>query len=150
MLAAAVRRINAHLGRRGRFLFFMGIGKICWGIGLIVEPPDLQGLELLTNLRPLYCWAWVWILAGAVTFASAWVRFWQDRFGFLAASVPPSLWAFVYGWAALSGQYPRGIFIFLWYITSHCGVIWCASRVPPGGGGRPRGRTHRGLSLIHI
>ncbi|MBK3542524.1 hypothetical protein [Streptomyces sp. MBT60] len=133
MRAAVVRRINAHLGRRGRFLLFMGVGKVCWGIGLIVEPPGGQGLELLTDLAPLHCWAWVWILAGIVTFGSAWLRFTQDRFGFLAASVPPALWAFVYGWAAVTGTYSRGVFIFLWYITSHCGVIWCASRVPPGG-----------------
>ncbi|MEU2797417.1 hypothetical protein ABZ684_21815 [Streptomyces sp. NPDC006995] len=133
MRAAVVRRINAHLGRRGRFLLFMGIGKVCWGIGLIVEPPGGRGLELLTDRAPLHCWAWAWILAGVVTFASAWARFAQDRFGFLAASVPPALWAFVYGWAAVTGAYPRGVFIFLWYITSHCGVIWCASRVPPGG-----------------
>ncbi|MGC4946160.1 hypothetical protein ACLQ2N_08135 [Streptomyces sp. DT224] len=135
--AAAARRVNAHLGRRGRFLAFMGVGKVCWGVGLIVEPPAPEGLELLTRFGPLHCWAWVWIIAGTVTFGSAWVRFGQDRFGFLAASVPPALWAWVYGWAALLGHYPRGVFIFLWYITSHCGVIWCASRVPPGGGRRP-------------
>jgi len=133
MRAAVVRRIRARLGRRGPFLLFMGIGKVCWGLGLIVQPPNPAGLELLTGIAPLHCWAWVWVLAGVVTFGSAWVRFGQDRFGFLAASVPPALWAFVYGWAAVTGTYPRGIFIFLWYITSHCGVIWCASRVPPGG-----------------
>ncbi|MGC5531557.1 hypothetical protein [Streptomyces sp. SR-10] len=134
MRGAVVRRIRARLGRRGPFLLFMGIGKACWGLGLIVQPPNPAGLELLTGIAPLHCWAWVWVLAGVVTFGSAWVRFGQDRFGFLAASVPPALWAFVYGWSALLGEYPRGIFVFLWYITSHCGVIWCASRVPPGGG----------------
>ncbi|WP_432147971.1 hypothetical protein [Streptomyces sp. bgisy029] len=133
MRAAVVRQLRARLGRRGPFLLFMGVGKVCWGIGLIVEPPNTGGLELLTGLAPLHCWAWVWIAAGAVTFASAWLRFAQDRIGFLAASVPPALWAFVYGWAAVTGAYSRGVFIFLWYITSHCGVIWCASRVPPGG-----------------
>lgn len=137
MIRTVARRLAARLGRRGRFLAFMGMGKMCWGIGLIVEPPNPGGLELLTGIAPLHCWAWVWIVAGAVTFGSAWVRFGQDRFGFLAASIPPSMWAFVYGWAALLGHYPRGVFIFLWYITSHCGVIWCASRVPPGGGRRP-------------
>ncbi|MDX2921310.1 hypothetical protein [Streptomyces sp. NE06-03C] len=142
MRAAVVRRLRARLGRRGPFLLFMGIGKTCWGLGLIVQPPNPAGLELLTGIAPLHCWAWVWVLAGVVTFASAWVRFGQDRFGFLAASVPPALWAFVYGWSALLGEYPRGIFIFLWYITSHCGVIWCASRVPPGGGrARPAARV---------
>ncbi|WP_203610902.1 hypothetical protein [Streptomyces cyaneofuscatus] len=144
-MSAVARRVRARLGPRGAFLFFMGIGKVCWGVGLIQEPPSLQGLELLTGFAPLHCWAWVWILAGTVTFGSAWVPFGQDRFGFLAASVPPALWAFVYGWAALLGEYPRGVFIFLWYITSHCGVIWCASRFSPGGGrARPAERAVEG------
>ncbi|MET9923407.1 MULTISPECIES: hypothetical protein [unclassified Streptomyces] len=133
MRAAVIRRLRARLGRRGLFLAFMGVGKVCWGLGIIVQPPPTAGLGLLTGIAPLHCWAWVWIVAGTVTFASAWVPFGQDRWGFLAASLPPALWAFVYGWAALLGEYPRGVFVFLWYITSHCGVIWCASRVPPGG-----------------
>lgn len=140
----AARWARRRLGRRGPFLVFMGIGKVCWGLGLIVQPPNPAGLELLTGLAPLHCWAWVWILAGAVTFGSAWLKFTQDRFGFLAASVPPALWAFVYGWGAVTGAYPRGVFIFLWYITSHCGVIWCASRVPPGGRVRPPKRAVEG------
>jgi hypothetical protein len=125
------RRVFAgHPGRRGSFLVFMGIGKVCWGVGLIVEPPATDGLRLLTRMAPLHCWAWVWILAGTITFASAWVRFGRDGWGFVAASVPPALWAFAYGWAGLDG-YARGLWIFGWYMTSHCGVIWCASRVPP-------------------
>lgn len=124
--------LRRRLGRRGPFLLFMGVGKVCWGAGLIIEPPPGQGLGLLTHYAPLHCWAWVWVLAGLVTFTSAWLRFGQDRWGFLAASVPPTVWAFAYGWAAVLGDYSRGGWIFVWYITSHCGVIWCASRVPPG------------------
>ncbi|NUP35934.1 MAG: hypothetical protein HOY76_02655 [Streptomyces sp.] len=148
MSGRAARWFSGHLGRRGPFLLFMGVGKVCWGIGLIVEPPPGMGLTLLTHYAPLHCWAWVWVLAGLATFTSAWLRFGRDGWGFVAASVPPALWAFAYGWAGVVGDYSRGLWIFAWYMTSHCGVIWCASRVPPEAGspgplgqvveGRPR------------
>ncbi len=120
----------------------MGAGKVCFGVGMIATPPlPVAGLALLTNAAPLCWWALIWIAAGTVAFASAFVPFGRDGLGFLAASVPPTLWAFAYGWSAVTGTYPRGVWIFLWYITSHCGVIWCASRVPP----EPRaGRPARG------
>lgn len=122
---------TSHLGYRGPFLLFMGVGKVCWGISMLAEPPPLQGLQLLTHFAPLCLWALVWIAAGAVTFTSAWLRFGRDGWGFVAASVPPTVWAFAYGWAGLVDGYTRGLWIFVWYMTSHCGVIWCASRVPP-------------------
>ncbi|SOD80177.1 hypothetical protein SAMN06272781_6906 [Streptomyces sp. 1222.2] len=76
----------------------------------------------------------MWVIAGLATFISAWLRFGRDGLGFVAASAPPALWAFAYGWAGLIGDYSRGLWIFAWYMTSHCGVIWCASRVPPESG----------------
>lgn len=128
----AARRLRARLGRRGPFLAFMGIGKICFGASFIFSPPiTTQGLGMLIRWAPLHCWAWVWILAGAVTFSCAWLRFTQDGLGFVTASIPPAMWAFTYGWSGILGDYPRGLWLFGWYITSHCGVIWCASRVPP-------------------
>lgn len=123
----------------------MGIGKVCWGVGMVVEPSPSQGLTLLTRYAPLHVWALLWVICGSVTFAAAFVRFGRDGWGFVAASVPPAVWAFAYGWAAVAGHYPRGSWIFCWYITSHCGVIWCASRVPPDPrAGRPvRGAVER-------
>jgi hypothetical protein len=148
MVRRAARWFSGRLGRRGPFLLFMGVGKVCFGAGFIFEPPPLMGLGLLTRYAPLHCWAWVWILCGVATFCSAWLRFTQDQWGFVAASIPPALWAFAYGWAGLVDHYSRGLVIFVWYMTSHCGVIWCASRVPPDAGspdlpgrvveGRPR------------
>ncbi|MEV5957313.1 hypothetical protein AB0M11_26690 [Streptomyces sp. NPDC051987] len=125
------RWFSGRLGRRGPFLVFMGAGKVCWGAGMIVAPPSVAGLGLLTHFAPLHCWASVWILAGVVTFCSAWWPFARDVWGFVAASVPPTLWAFAYAWGGLVDGYSRGLWVFAWYMTSHCGVIWCASRVPP-------------------
>lgn len=122
---------GGHLGRRGPFLLFLGVGKVCWGVGMVVEPPQTAGLHLLTRFAPLHCWAWVWVLAGLVTFTAAWWKFTRDGWGFVAASVPPALWAFAYGWGWIVDGYARGVWIFLWYMTSHCGVIWCAARIPP-------------------
>ena len=138
MRRRAGRWFSGHLGNRGPFLLFMGVGKVCWGVSLIADPPPSPGLGLLTHFAPLHCWAWVWILAGAATFTSAWLTFARDRWGFVIASVPPALWAFAYGWAGLVGDYARGLWVFVWYMTSHCGVIWCASRVPPESGSPDR------------
>lgn len=134
MVRRVSRWFSGHLGRRGPFLLFMGVGKVCFGASFIIEPPPPMGLGLLTKFAPLHCWAWLWIVCGLATFCSAWLRFGRDGLGFVAASVPPTFWAFAYGWAGLVDHYSRGLWIFVWYITSHCGVIWCASRVPPDAG----------------
>jgi hypothetical protein len=131
----AARRLRQRLGRRGPFLAFMGVGKICFGLSFIFTPPTaIGGLELLLHFAPLHSWAWVWIVCGSITFCCAWLRFGRDGWGFVAASIPPAGWAFAYSWAGLADGYTRGLLLFGWYITSHCGVIWCASRVPPGTG----------------
>lgn len=127
--------LRRRLGRRGPFLVFMGIGKVCLGVSFILDPPSsTAGLGMLLRWAPLHCWAWIWIICGTATFACAWLKFGRDGLGFVAASAPPAFWAFTYGWAGILGDYPRGLWLFTWYITSHCGVIWCASRVPPDAG----------------
>jgi len=130
MRCAAARRLRVHLGRRGVPLVILGIGKICWGISFIVQPTSTQGLGLLTRWAPLHCWAWLWILAGTVTFSCAWLRLGRDWLGFFAACVAPLVWGFAYGFAALDGQYERGVWIFIWYMTSHVGMILWAATVP--------------------
>lgn len=132
MRGRAARWFSGRLGTRGRFLVFMGAGKVCFGFSFIFTPPwTLDGLGMLLRFAPLHCWAWLWIICGSATFISAWLTFGRDGIGFVAASVPAAFWAFTYGWSGLLGEYPRGLFLFGWYMTSHCGVIWCASRIPP-------------------
>ena len=131
MGAAAARWLVLHLGRRGQILLILGIGKICWGIGFIVTPQqDPAGLSLLTDRCSLASWAWLWIVAGAVTASSAFLRIGRDGLGFYAALLPPSVWAIAYLSAVLTGEYARGGFVALWYLTSHVGVICWASTVP--------------------
>ncbi|WP_328860878.1 hypothetical protein [Streptomyces sp. NBC_00306] len=129
-MCRAARWLGQHLGRRGTFLAILGIGKTCFGVGFIVQPPSTRGLELLTDRCPLSAWAWVWILAGLVTFASAWLRIGRDGYGFIAAMIPPALWATAYTSAVFTGAFPRGGFIAVWYLTAHVGVIMWASTVP--------------------
>lgn len=147
MRCAAARRLKQHLGRRGAFLAILGVGKTCWGIGFIVEPaPNPQGLDLLTDVCPLHCWAWLWISAGVITFASAWLRIGPDRWGFAVALVPPSVWAIAYLAAVLDGTFPRGGFVAIWYLTSHVGVILWAATVPEHSVPPPLRRARRGKS----
>lgn len=129
-MRGALRRLNAHLGRRGVVLVLLGTGKICFGVGVIATPPSTRGLELLLHYAPMCAWALLWIVAGTVVFASAWLRIGRDWVGFTAACAPPLVWAVSYGTAAADGTFPRGAFVFGWYLTSHIGVILWASTVP--------------------
>ncbi|MEW2424826.1 hypothetical protein AB0911_30300 [Streptomyces nigra] len=97
---------------------------------MLVDPPTAQGLGLLTQLCDIRHWAWLWIVCGIVTSGSAFLRVGRDFYGFLAALVPPTVWAIAYTAAVVSGEYSRGIYVALWYLTSHVGVILWASRVP--------------------
>ncbi|MGW8719692.1 hypothetical protein ACWGNR_10325 [Streptomyces althioticus] len=126
----AVRRFRKQLGRRGHFLLIIGIGKTCWGAGFLIDPPDPAGLDLLTHFCGLRHWAWLWIAAGCVTISSAFLRVGRDWAGFVAALIPPTVWAIAYTAAVVTGEYSRGIYVGLWYLTSHVGVIMWASQVP--------------------
>ncbi|MCX4661513.1 hypothetical protein [Streptomyces uncialis] len=137
------RRLGARLGRRGVALTLLGLGKMLFGLGYALQPdPDPRGLRLLTGIAPLQCWAAVWIVCGAVTAASAWVRVGRDRWGFVAALIPPFLWGSAFLWSAVLGEYARGLAVAGWYATSHVGMILWAATIPehsvppprPGGG----------------
>ncbi len=126
----AARRLYKALGRRGVFLLILGIGKTCWGVSFIVDPPDDRGLQLLTSLCSLRHWAWLWIVCGLITGFCAFLRIGRDWAGFAAALIPPTVWAIAYTAAVLSGQYSRGAYVAIWYLTSHVGVILWAATVP--------------------
>jgi hypothetical protein len=125
------RVLRAHLGQRGIPLLLLGVGKIAFGVGFIAAPlADPSGLQLLTSLAPVHTWAWLWVICGAITAASAWLRIGRDRWGFVSALIPPVVWASAYGYAAATGLYTRGFYVFVWYMTSHVGIILWASHVP--------------------
>lgn len=130
MPCRAARRLHKALGRRGVFLAILGVGKTCWGVSFLVDPPSNQGLELLTDLCSLRHWAWLWIICGLITLFSAFLRVGRDWFGFVAALLPPTVWATAYTVAVITGDYSRGGFVAVWYLTSHVGVILWASAVP--------------------
>jgi hypothetical protein len=118
------------LGRRGTFLLILGVGKTCWGLSFLLNPPDDHGLQLLTHFCSLRHWAWLWIGCGIITGTSAFLKIGRDWLGFLSALTPPTVWALAYTVAVISGDYSRGGFVAVWYLTSHVGVILWASAVP--------------------
>lgn len=142
----AARRLRAHLGRRGTFLLILGTGKTCFGIGFLVSAAAPPGLDLLTDMCSLRSWAWLWIGAGAITTASAFLRVGRDWFGYIAALIPPTVWAMAYTLAVITGEYARGGFVAIWYLTSHVGVILWAATVPEYSVPPPPRRARRGAS----
>ncbi|WP_043493727.1 hypothetical protein [Streptomyces viridosporus] len=130
MRCRAARRLYKALGRRGVFLLILGVGKTCWGVSFLVDPPPDNGLELLTQFCGLRHWAWLWITAGLITGFSAFLQIGRDKLGFRAALTPPAVWAIAYAYAVLTGEYSRGGFVAIWYLTSHIGVICWAATVP--------------------
>lgn len=130
-MCAAVRRLRKKLGRRGIALVILGLAKILFGMGYALQPdPSPAGLRLITQYASMSYWCWVWIGCGAITFMFAWLRVGRDGLGFFAALIPPLLWGFVYGWAAVFESYPRGYAISAWYAIGHVGLILWASTVP--------------------
>lgn len=130
MPCRAARRLYKTLGRRGTFLLILGTGKTCWGISFLVAPPVDHGLQLLTQFCGLRHWSWLWIICGLATLFSAFLGIGRDGLGFLAALMPPTVWATAYTVAVLTGDYSRGGFVAIWYLTSHVGVILWAATVP--------------------
>ncbi|MFD5419510.1 hypothetical protein ACFWJT_15975 [Streptomyces sp. NPDC127069] len=94
---------------------------------MLADPPTAVGLRLLTTVAPLHCWAWIWVFAGVAAAASAFVTVGRDFVGFAAALIPPAMWAISYAVAAVSGDYSRGGFVAVWYLTSVGVTLWAAA-----------------------
>lgn len=118
----AARRLARMLGRRGAILLSYGTVWGLYGYGLLVSPPIQQpGLNLATNLLPLHAWGGLWITAGLIALASAWLPQGVDWFGFLALPLIVLPWMLSYFTSWLQGEFPRG------WIAS---AVWAAIAVP--------------------
>lgn len=121
--------VRQRLGRRGVPLALLGAGKIGWGIGFVASPsPDTRALAGLVAVMPLAAWACVWVGAGAIALFFAFQPEGRDRWGYVAAVVPPGAWALGHIYAAVEFHYLRALFIGLWYLLAHTLLIlWAAS-----------------------
>lgn len=142
-MCVAARWLHQRLGRRGTFLLIIGIGEMGWGAGILFDPPSTLGLSILTDRCPLSTWSWLWIGGGAAALAAAFVKIGRDWAGFLAAFSPPVVWALAYGAAAVSGDYSRGGFVAVWYLTI-VGIIMWAATVPEHSVPPPPRRSRKG------
>lgn len=124
-----LRWARRHAGRRGGFLLITGTGQVCWGAGIVTDPPSTAGLRLLTDRCPIEAWGWLWVVCGAVAMVSAFVRVGRDGAGFIAVYLPPVTWATAYAAAAVTGEFSRGVWVAGWYLTA-VGVIMWAATVP--------------------
>ncbi|MDT0441786.1 hypothetical protein [Streptomyces johnsoniae] len=129
--SATARRVRVRVGRRGTFLLVVGLGELVWGLQYLLDPmPNPRGLALLTDAAPLHAWAWLWIAAGAVAAVAACVRIGGDWTGFAALLTPPTVWTAAYVAGAFSGSYGQGLWVAVYYATTHVGVCLWASAMP--------------------
>lgn len=128
-MTSAIWRIRKRLGRRGCALVILGLAKVCFGIGYATEPGSSPlGLGMLVRNGGIQLWSLVWIICGTVTFACAWLKLGRDWLGFFTACIPPLVWGYVYLWSAISGEFPRGFAIAVWYAIGHvCFILWAAT-----------------------
>jgi hypothetical protein len=129
-MLSAVRRLGKLLGRRGTALALLGIGKVSYGLAVQATGPVPRGLVLLQEAGGIRLWSLTWVVCGALTFACAWLRIGRDLLGFIAALTPPLIWGIAYLSSALFYGYTRGLAVFLWFATSHVGVILWISTIP--------------------
>ncbi|MEV6400932.1 hypothetical protein AB0M39_40175 [Streptomyces sp. NPDC051907] len=136
------------LGRRGVPLLLVGVGQVCWGIGFIAVPvTDQRGLVALLAVMPLSAWAWVWVAAGLIACASAFLPEGRDRWGYVAAVMPPLTWSLGYFWTAVQTEYLRAVFVALWYLLTHTFLILWASSVAEYSIPRRKWRSRRAPPL---
>jgi hypothetical protein len=110
-------------------LLLLGAGKIGWGAGFVTAPAsDRRALAGVTAVMPLEAWAGVWVGAGVIAIVAAFQPVGRDRWGYVAAVIPPGAWALGHFYAAVEFHYLRAMFIGLWYLLSHALLIlWAAS-----------------------
>lgn len=128
-----VRRLGSLLGRRGAFLIAFGAVWTLIGYGQIsAPPPDQRGLHLLLDRVPLEVWGWLWITAGVVAIASAFLPQGSDRFAFLALPLIVTPWVVSYLVAWWQGTFPRGWIAAALYGGLAIGILVVAGwREPP-------------------
>lgn len=118
---------------------------MAWGAGMAVDPPSTQGLQLLTSICSLAHWSLLWILPGAISVGAAFLQVGRDWAGFSSAYLPPSVWALAYAAAAIGGDYSRGGFVAVWYLTIVGIIMWAATvpefSVPPAPSRRRKGEA---------
>lgn len=134
-------RVARRLGRRGTVLTLKGLIATLYGYGQIVAPqPDRRGLHLLLLTRiPLCAWAGLWIAAGVVALACAWLGEDRDWPGFLAVWLISSSWSlsnFVAWWPL--GLAPRG-----WIASVIFGAFGLVCLIVVGWTEPGRGRSER-------
>lgn len=110
------------LGRRGTILLSYGTVWSLVGYAQLVTPqPRQPGLHLALALLPMHAWGWLWITAGLIALASAWMPQGLDWPGFLALPLIALPWWLSYLVAWIQGTFPRG-----WVAAA----VWAAIAVP--------------------
>lgn len=123
-----IRRLVYRIGRRGAaLLFFAGLDAvIAWSMFQTEEarPPTYQYAD---TFAPLWAWAILWGVCGAVCAVTAFLR--VDWVGFAAAMAVKALWGLVLAGGAVTGHIPRGLAAAVVWLT-FAAFVWLLSTWP--------------------
>lgn len=116
------RRLGRALGRRGAILLSYGTVWSLYGYAQVASPaPDQRGLALATQMLPLTAWGWMWVAAGLLAIAAAWMPQGVDWFGFVGLALIVLPWVTSYLATWILGDFPRG-----WVAAA----VWAVIAVP--------------------
>lgn len=127
------RRLGRALGRRGAILLSYGTVWSLYGYAQVTSPaPDQRGLALATQMLPLTAWGWMWVTAGLLAIAAAFMPQGADWFGFVGLALIVLPWVISYLATWLLGDFPRGwVAAAVWTVIAVPVIVVAGWREPP-------------------
>lgn len=129
------RIIHTLDGKRGGFLFIMGIGWLAIGLSYTLGPTTqsrANGFAWLPQWLDANELGWLWVATALVAIVAALTSRNHPRrenIAFGAITIPPVLWAVIFGWAAIIGEHPTGWIAAISY-SIFATIIWHCSSWP--------------------
>ena len=129
------RIIHTLDGKRGGFLFIIGIGWLAIGLSYALGPTTqsrARGFAWLPQWLDANELGWLWVATALVAIVAALTSRAHPRrenLAFGALMIPPVLWSVIFGWAAIIGEHPTGWISSIAYCL-FATIIWHCSSWP--------------------
>lgn len=129
------RIIHTLDGKRGGFLFIMGIGWLAIGLSYALGPTTqsrARGFAWLPQWLDANELGWLWVATALIAIVAALTSRAHPRrenIAFGTLMIPPVLWSVIFGWATAIGEHPTGWISSVAYCL-FAAIIWHCSSWP--------------------